>query len=901
MLNGSGYISLIADHATDNPAAFALLAPGRPPLTYARLHAEIWEHAHVLRAMGISKEDRVALLLPNGPEAALSFLATSTISVCAPLNPVCTVNELDAALSHIKPKVLIASPDLDPEKRAVAAKHGISVITATPDLKREAGVFTLSTVATARRANDVLPQATDAALLLHTSGTASQPKLVGLTQEQLCRSAENLARALQLSPDDRCLNIMPLFHIHGIVAAILASLYAGASVVCSSGFRRRHFFQWLKEFQPSWYTAVPTMHAAIAASAVQHGDVLKRHSLRFIRSCSAPLPGSVLRDLEQWFGVPVLEAFGMTEAAHQIACNPLPPGIRKLGSVGVPTGTEIAIFDELGRPLGPDCEGEIVIRGGNVISSYMGDRSVNQQSFTAGWFRTGDIGSIDRDGYLFIKGRAKEFINRGGTKLSPHEIEEVLLHHPNVAEAVVFAMPEPRLGEEVAAAIVLREPRATPATEIRDFVSRQLSYFKVPQQIVFLDKLPKGPTGKPQRIGLAAKLGLIPRREEHRENVPLREPNTRLEDLFVTMWAHILGTERVGVDDNFFEIGGDSLTAMKLIAAIEQVTGKRLTVAVLFQAPTIRRLVAFLEQYDPAQQPKVVPIQSKGSKSPFFCVDAGPRYLRLAQRLDTDRPFLGLLHPDSIATSIEATAEYSVKLIRAVQPSGPYFVGGWCAAGLIAYEIAQQLQVQGQEVALLVLFDSVNPGRLDGLSVMHLMFVQADELCRKICFHLLSMTRLEFGHLPAYFLERLQNVWHTLTRRAWPARVSREFLRSVLRREPPNMYAMGRRYRPKPYNGRVVLFRRSLRAISKYLDWKLGWGGVIAGELDVVEIQGGHDDMFNEPGVQRTAATLAAYLRDHPQGAHQTGLSPDFAAHLSYCANFACKAATPPPLPREHP
>jgi len=189
-------------------------------------------------------------------------------------------------------------------------------------------------------------------------------------------------------------------------------------------------------------------------------------------------------------------------------------------------------------------------------------------------------------------------------------------------------------------------------------------------------------------------------------------------------------------------------------------------------------------------------------------------------------------------------------------------------------QIAQQLQVQGQEVALLVLFDSVNPGRLDGLSVMHLMFVQADELCRKICFHLLSMTRLEFGHLPAYFLERLQNVWHTLTRRAWPARVSREFLRSVLRREPPNMYAMGRRYRPKPYNGRVVLFRRSLRAISKYLDWKLGWGGVIAGELDVVEIQGGHDDMFNEPGVQRTAATLAAYLRDHPQGAHQTGLSP---------------------------
>jgi acyl carrier protein len=254
----------------------------------------------------------------------------------------------------------------------------------------------------------------------------------------------------------------------------------------------------------------------------------------------------------------------------------------------------------------------------------MGDRSVNQQSFTAGWFRTGDIGSIDRDGYLFIKGRAKEFINRGGTKLSPHEIEEVLLHHPNVAEAVVFAMPEPRLGEEVAAAIVLREPRATPATEIRDFVSRQLSYFKVPQQIVFLDKLPKGPTGKPQRIGLAAKLGLIPRREEHRENVPLREPNTRLEDLFVTMWAHILGTERVGVDDNFFEIGGDSLTAMKLIAAIEQVTGKRLTVAVLFQAPTIRRLVAFSSNTTLHNSQRWSRSRARDQSHPSFALTLGP-------------------------------------------------------------------------------------------------------------------------------------------------------------------------------------------------------------------------------------------------------------------------------------
>jgi acyl-CoA synthetase (AMP-forming)/AMP-acid ligase II/thioesterase domain-containing protein/acyl carrier protein len=851
-------LHLIADHADHNPAAFALLAPRRIPLTYARLHAEIREHTRVLGAIGISREDRVALLLPNGPEAAVAFLATSTISVCAPLNSVCTANEIDAALSQLKPRVLIASPDLDAEKRAVAAKHGILIITATPALKREAGVFTLSASATEGAANDVLPRPNDVALLLHTSGTTSKPKFVGLTHEHLCRSAENVARALHLSPEDCCLNVMPLFHIHGIVAALLASLYAGASVVCCSGFRGRHFFQWLQEFQPSWYTAAPTVHAAVVERAAQHGDILKCHSLRFIRSCSAPLPGLVLRDLEQRFGVPVLEAYGMTEAAHQIACNPLPPAIRKPGSVGVPTGTEIAILDGQGRPLGPDCEGEIVIRGGSVISGYLGDPSLNLQSFTGGWLRTGDVGSIDRDGYLFIKGRAKEFINRGGTKISPHEIEEVLRDHSNVAEAVVFAMPEPRLGEEVAAAVVLRCPSPTAATEIREFASRQLSYFKVPQQVVFLDEIPRGPTGKPQRVGLAAKLGLIAPREEHRENVPMRESHTQMEDVFATMWAQIIGTESVGLHDNFFEIGGDSLAAMELMVGIEQVTGRRLTIAALFQAPTIKQLAALIQQSDPVWQPYVVPIRGKGSQPPFFCVDAGPRYLSLARRLCTDRPFLGLLYPDAISTSIEAIAEFSVKSIRAVQPEGPYFVAGWCAAGLIAYEIAQRLQAQGQEVALLVLFDAVNPARLDRLSVMQAIFVQADELCRKIWFHLGSMTRLEFGDLPAYFLKRLKNVWHTLTRRTWPARLGVEFLRPVLRRDLRNMYLMGRRYRPKPYNGRVLLFRRSLRPISRYLDAKLGWGGVITGELDVVEIQGGHDDMFYEPQVQRVAAELAA-------------------------------------------
>jgi thioesterase domain-containing protein/acyl carrier protein len=443
----------------------------------------------------------------------------------------------------------------------------------------------------------------------------------------------------------------------------------------------------------------------------------------------------------------------------------------------------------------------------------------------------------------------------------------VLLEHPNVAEAVVFAMPESRLGEEVAAAIVLRHPRPTAANDIRKFAASRLSYSKIPRQLVFLGEIPKGPTGKLQRIGLAARLGMP--REEQQENVPSYETRTPLEDVFATMWAQIVGRERIGPDDNFFEVGGDSLAAMELIAAIEQVTGQRITIATLFQAQTIRQLAAIVSRHDSGGQSYVVPLQGKGLKQPFFCVEAGPRYLGLAHLLGPDRPFLGLIYPAAIATSIEAIAEFSVKSIRAVQPDGPYFVGGWCSGGLIAYEIAQQLLRLGQDVALLVMFDAVNPGRLDDLSISHAVFVRADEFFRKIWFHLRSMTRLEFGDLPDYFLERVRNFWHTLTRRTWAAQIGTKVIRPVLRSKLPNIYFVAKRYRPKPYPGRVLLFRRGLRPISRYLDWRLGWGGVIKGPVDVVEVEGGHSDMFDEPGVRRTAAALAEGLRGHAQDEDQ--------------------------------
>lgn len=351
-------------------------------------------------------------------------------------------------------------------------------------------------------------EAADIALVLHTSGTTSRPKIVPLTHENICASAANVSKSLALTAADRCLNVMPLFHIHGLIAAVLASLGAGASAFCTPGFNGLKFFGWMKEANPSWYTAVPTMHQAIVERGRRNREVAKAARLRLIRSSSASLPPRLMGALEELFDAPMIEAYGMTEAAHQMASNPLPPRERKPGSVGLAAGPEVSIMDEKGRLLPSRSVGEVVIRGANVTPGYQDNPEVNASAFTNGWFRTGDQGMMDESGYLRLTGRLKEIINRGGEKISPREVDEVLLEHPAVVQAVTFAVPHDKLGEEVAVAIVLRKGATPTEREVREFAGKRLADFKVPRRVVFLDEIPKGPTGKLQRIGLAGKLGL---------------------------------------------------------------------------------------------------------------------------------------------------------------------------------------------------------------------------------------------------------------------------------------------------------------------------------------------------------------------------------------------------------
>lgn len=490
--------------------ARAIGAPDQAWLSYAALRGLAGRTIDRLNGLGIGRGDRVALVLSNGPHMATAFVAIAAGATTAPLNPSYRGEEFEFYLNDLQARTLLVERGVDSPARAAAEKLGVPTLELCPDPARGAGAFTIEPLAavSGKAASPGAAEADDVALILHTSGTTSRPKMVPLTQRNITASARHIVDTLRLSADDKCLNVMPLFHIHGLMAAVLASLAAGAQVWCSPGFNPLKFFGWLDDVQPSWYTAVPTMHQTILARAQRNTDALDRSRLRLIRSSSASLPSAVMAQLEERFRAPVIESYGMTEASHQMASNPLPPRERKPGSVGVAAGPEIAVMDEGGALLPVGSVGEVVIRGLNVTHGYAANPEANATAFTNGWFRTGDQGVLDEEGYLRLTGRLKELINRGGEKISPLEVDEVLMAHPAVQQVVTFAMPHDALGEEVAAAVVLREGQSVTERALKDFAAERLADFKLPRKIVFLDEIPKGATGKLQRIGLAAKLGL---------------------------------------------------------------------------------------------------------------------------------------------------------------------------------------------------------------------------------------------------------------------------------------------------------------------------------------------------------------------------------------------------------
>lgn len=584
---------LLKSRGEQNPSAIAIAAPGRPPLTYGGLLTQAEVARQALRAFGVNRNDRVTIVLPNGPEMAVAFLAIASAAASAPLNPSYGAEEFDYYISDLNARALIVASEMDSPVRDVARKRNVAIIELERTVAREAGVFELKGERETSAHCDGYAQPGDTALVLHTSGTTARPKIVPLTHANICTSGHNISLTLELTERDHCLNVMPLFHIHGLIGALLSSLTAGASVICTPGFDPERFFGWLDTFQPTWYTAVPTIHHAVLARVSSNRGIIARRPLRFVRSCSAALPPRLMEELESVFQTQVIESYGMTEASHQMASNPLAPLHRKPGSVGIAAGPDLAIMNEAGNLLPAGETGEVVIRGPNVTEGYENNPKANQTAFTNGWFRTGDQGRFDADGYLFLTGRLKEIIIRGGEKIAPREVDDVLTRHPSIVQAIAFAVPHPTLGEDIAAGVVLKEGASATEREIRDFAASRLAEFKVPRQVLILDEIPKGPTGKPQRIGLAERLA-----HDLALNLQSRfvAPQTSVEKQLTEIWKNILKVDRVGVRDDFYALGGDSLASMMLMLEIEERFNTDLPLDGFLKSPTIETLTQLLRQ-----------------------------------------------------------------------------------------------------------------------------------------------------------------------------------------------------------------------------------------------------------------------------------------------------------------
>ena len=540
------------------------------PLRFGVVAEMVDALASGLLRRGIAPGSRIGFLVPRGPLGVIGFLATSSIGTCCPLNPRLTPNELAAALETLSIAVLLDGVDL-PNARALATRAGRR--SALCSLMN--GRLHLDDAAVAM-ACDVCPAHGAAALLTQTSGTTMRPKVVALTHANILSAAGAIGDTFGLGRSDLCLNPMPLHHVHGLISAAVASLLAGSAVHCTESFNPTEFDAVSRALAPTWFSASPTMHLALREHYGRTGT-RPPTGLRFVRSSSAPLPASAIAVLEDLFRAPLIETYGLTETASMVCANPLPPGVRKLGSVGVACGAEIRIVDAEGATCAPDIEGEIAIRGPSTITAYA---SGETDSFVDGWLLTGDIGRMDSDGYLSIVGRAKDLIKRGGLSVYPSEVDDALAAHPAVADVATFSVPHPTLGEDVVAVVVQRAGGAVPESDLRRHVAARLSTYKVPSVILSVPSIPKNETGKIVRREVAAALAdyLAPEG---------RAPRDPLERTILDAWRAVLERDDIGVTDNVFLFGADPMRAVRVSERLAA-TGWSPSLKDFLAAPTVR-------------------------------------------------------------------------------------------------------------------------------------------------------------------------------------------------------------------------------------------------------------------------------------------------------------------------
>jgi acyl-CoA synthetase (AMP-forming)/AMP-acid ligase II/acyl carrier protein len=587
-----------------------------------------------LNARGIVHDSRVAIVLPNGLDMAMALLGTSCAAIAVPFNPAYKAPEYESYFRETRASHLLVRKGVPSPARSVAEMLGMQVLELADDCRLDSA----SGQGVGQGAFDPNPPAPDpdrVAMILLTSGSTGRPKRVPLTHRNLCASARDVRDSLSLSPGDCCLSMWEQHHIGGLVDLLLAPLASGGRVICAGSFNAQRFFEILASHAPSWFQGVPTTLRELIVYGKSRFNPMPAHSLRFLRSVAAALPPSLMEEIESCFGVPVIQTFGMTEASPLITTNLLPPNLRKPGSAGKSCGPEVVIMNEEGIPLGPGQYGEVAVRGENIFSGYEDYPEANAVAFRKGWFYTGDTGYLDDDGYLFLRGRVKEMINRGGEKISPYEVEDILSRHPDVAQVAAFAVPHATLGEDVGVAIVLRENRLLTETAVREYAAQNLSAFKVPRTIIFLDALPRCPVGKIRRQDLAD-MALKARTQEG-----LTAPRSELEAFLAKLWATELDLAQVGIDDDFSALGGDSLSSVRLLTAVKVLLGLDFSDDALAEFTTVRKMAQHIEKmgYEPSHDRKLLDLELRAALAAAATQDelAHDNLAEIRQRLEQSR------------------------------------------------------------------------------------------------------------------------------------------------------------------------------------------------------------------------------------------------------------------------
>lgn len=855
-----------------HPDRAAVVCTGCAPLSYGELQDLIDDVRANLRGAGFGCSARIAITLPNGPHGAVAIVAIACSAVAVPLNPNLTVDEIKSRFATLRPDAVLLHRGVDSAVRRVAEGGGWAVIEA--DLVGE-GRLGLKIVVPQSGAiappNDPDPDAP--AFILQSSGTTSDPKLIPFSHRNMLAAAARHKAWYDLTAEDRCLSLSPVFYSHGLKVTVFTPLLTGGTVAFPADASRFDYAEWFSALKPTWYSAGPTLHHLIFDKTRSRADAKAGHSLRFITGGGAPLRRDVLEGLQDTLGVPVVEHYGSSEAAL-IASNEPRPGRSKPGTCGTPWPGTVMIVDEDGRQLPAGKQGEILIGGPTLIAGYLNAPELNQASFVDGWFKTEDIGSLDEEGFLTLHGRLKDLINRGGEKISPPEIDGVLMRHPAVAEAAAFAVPHKRLGQEVAAAVVLKRGAATSPHELRHYVSERLAAFKVPRRIVILDQLPKGSTGKVIRRQLSESFATG-------ANAPSAATNASdggaLSAQLIKVWERLLETTPITIDDNFFEKGGDSLLAVEMFLEIERMTGIHIPLATIVFAPTVRALAQRLERKGGPQQEALIELKKGGPRNLFLVHDGDGEtllYFNLARRMPDDLAVFGI-EPRRIDgvplayPSIEQVAACYLEEVREQQPQGPYLFGGLCAGGVIAYEMAAQIERAGESVELVVLLDAAVPRALmrRGL-VAKARFgrlQQSFEQARNGAHGRVQQARLVISVISQKVKNAL--IWEIAQRgKRWllQARFRLGFVQGLSVRQIYD--AVEGRYVPRPLSvASVVLARAQLGEGGDtayrhiYSDESFGWGG-LAHDLMIVDVDGGHFSMLQENFVDSLAEALRPYV-----------------------------------------